>query len=99
MRPYLAVIHGRQRPRIENFDPLLRRLERRREVEVAPISWEEEAEMAGEEVVRLAQWVEREGPQIDMAARRERYPWLTRTEDYLRAHGWTNAAAAEEQPA
>ena len=31
MRPYLAVIHGRQRPRIENFDPLLRRLERRRE--------------------------------------------------------------------
>ena len=70
-----------------------------REVEVAPISWEEEAEMDGEEVVRLAQWVEREGPQIDMAARRERYPWLTRTEDYLRAHGWTNAAAAEEQPA
>jgi hypothetical protein len=55
--------------------------------------------MAGEEIVRLAQWVEREGPQIDMAARRERYPWLTRTEDYLRAHGWTNAAAAEEQPA
>ena len=39
------------------------------------------------------------GPQIDMAARRERYPWLTRTEDYLRAYGWTNAAAAEEQPA
>jgi nucleoside-diphosphate-sugar epimerase len=43
----------------------------------------------GEEVVRLMRWVEAEGPRVDVAAIRARYPWLTDLNDYLQTHGWT----------
>jgi uncharacterized protein YbjT (DUF2867 family) len=57
------------------------------------ISWEEEEGFAGPEVVRLAKWVEREGPRVDVGSLRQRYPWLTSTESYLRAHGWETLAS------
>lgn len=61
-------------------------------VEHIKISWEEERQVAGDEVVRLTQWVDSEGPLINMAARRQQYPWLTSLEHYLRTHGWENIA-------
>ena len=58
------------------------------EVKHQPISWDEEAEMASEEVVRLTKWVADEGPSIDMEMMRRRFPWLSSVEEYLRTHGW-----------
>ena len=60
-----------------------------REVKHRQISWEEETEAIGEEVVRLMRWVEEEGPRVDVAALRARYPWLTDLNRYLQTHGWT----------
>lgn len=63
-----------------------------RPVEHVQISWEEERQVAGDEVVCLTQWVDRDGPRINMEARRQKYPWLTPLEHYLRTHGWENIA-------
>lgn len=57
------------------------------------ISWSEEEEIAGKEVVRLSKWVEKDGPRINLDARKHKYPWLTSLEDYLLTHGWLNAAS------
>lgn len=43
-------------------------------VEHTQISWEDEKEMAGEEVMLLSRWVERDGPRVDINARRRKYP-------------------------
>ncbi|KAM3099266.1 NmrA family NAD(P)-binding protein [Phormidesmis sp. 146-12] len=63
-----------------------------RTVEHVQISWEEERQVAGDEVVRLAQWVDRDGPRMNIQAYRQKYPWLTPLEHYLRTHGWENIA-------
>ncbi|MBW4475075.1 MAG: NmrA/HSCARG family protein [Stenomitos rutilans HA7619-LM2] len=63
-----------------------------RTVEHVQISWEEERQVAGDEVVRLTQWVDQDGPRINMQARHQKYPWLTSLEHYLRTHGWKNLA-------
>lgn len=63
-----------------------------REVRHVPITWEQEAEIVGDEVVRLARWVEADGPRLDMASYHARFPWLSSIEDYLRRHGWADAA-------
>jgi len=61
-----------------------------RTVGVQRITWEEEAAIAGDEVVRLAKWVEADGPRLDQDIYRSRYPWLSTIEGYLRSHGWAD---------
>jgi len=67
------------------------------DVEHMQISWDEEREMANEEVVRLAQWVDDSGPRIDVETLRATYPWFSNLEHYLRTHGWEDAAKGQEE--
>jgi uncharacterized protein YbjT (DUF2867 family) len=60
------------------------------------ISWQEEVQAAGQEVVNLMQWIEHVGPDIHVPSRRREFTWLTSFEEYLLANGWGNIAVPSQ---
>ncbi|MBW4697010.1 MAG: NmrA/HSCARG family protein [Aphanocapsa lilacina HA4352-LM1] len=59
-----------------------------KQVQYVQISFDEARQAVGDEVTNLMRWIENVGPDIDVAALRREFPWLTSLEDYLRSHGW-----------
>lgn len=56
------------------------------------VGWDDFREQAGEEYTVMYEWFEDEGYEADVDSLKTEYPGLTNFDDYLVAHGWTDAA-------
>lgn len=56
------------------------------------VPWDDFREQAGEEYAEMYEWFEDEGYEADVDSLQDEYPLLTNFDDYLVAHGWTDAA-------
>jgi uncharacterized protein YbjT (DUF2867 family) len=66
-----------------------------RQVDYFQSPWDQFEEQMGEEYTVMYRWFNDYGYEADIAALREENPGLVSFEQYLRANGWENAAAAQ----
>ncbi len=65
-----------------------------RQVDYFQTPWDQFGEQMGEEFTVMYRWFNDEGYEADIAGLRKEYPGLVSFEQYLRGHGWENAAVA-----
>jgi len=63
-----------------------------RQVDYFQTPWDQFEEQMGEEFTVMYRWFNDEGYESDIAGLRKEYPGLVSFEQYLRGHGWENAA-------
>lgn len=65
-----------------------------REIGYFQVPWDQFREMMGEEFTVMLRWFNDVGYEADIPALRKEYPELTTFEQYLRSHGWEDAATS-----
>ncbi len=63
-----------------------------RQVDYVQSPWEQFEGQMGEEYTVMYRWFNDHGYEADIAALRKEHPGLISFEEYLRGHGWENAA-------
>ena len=63
-----------------------------RQVDYVQVPWEGFEEQMGEEATVMYRWFNDYGYEADIAALEKEHPGLLSLEQYLRGHGWENAA-------
>jgi uncharacterized protein YbjT (DUF2867 family) len=67
-----------------------------RNVDYFQVPWKKFEEQMGEEYAVMYRWFDDHGYEANIAALRDEYPGLASFEQYLRGHGWENAAVPSE---
>jgi uncharacterized protein YbjT (DUF2867 family) len=67
-----------------------------RQVDYFQVPWDQFEQQMGEEVTVMYRWFNDYGYEADIASLRREHPGLVSFEQYLRTHGWENAAVDRE---